>query len=45
MINTMRIIDHKTIEIKYYGKTKILKRQESSIGLKSWYDIKGEIYA
>jgi hypothetical protein len=41
----MKRIDYKTIEIKYYGQTKILKRQASSMGLKSWYDIKGEIYA
>ncbi len=45
MTNTIRRINYKTIEMKWYGKTKTLKRKPSSIGLKAWYDIKGEIYA
>ena len=45
MINTIKRIDYKTIQMKRNGKTKMLKRKPSSIGLKVWYDIKGEIYA
>ena len=45
MINTIKQLDYKTIAINYFGKTKILTRRASTLGLTSWYNIKGEIYA
>ena len=45
MINTIKHLDYKTIAINRNGKTKILTKRNSTLGLKLWYNIKGEIYA
>ena len=45
MTNTIKQLDYKTIAMNYNGKTKILTKRISTLGLKSWYNIKGEIYA
>jgi hypothetical protein len=45
MTNTIKHLDYKTIAINRNGKTKILTKRLSSLGLKAWYNIKGEIYA
>ena len=45
MINTIKRLDSNTIAINYFGKTKILTKRNSTLGLKLWYNIKGEIYA
>ena len=45
MTNTIKQLDSHTIAINYFGKTKILTKRNSTLGLKSWYNIKGEIYA
>ena len=45
MTNTIKHLDYKTIAINKNGKTKIITRRLSSLGLKSWYNINGEIYA
>ena len=45
MINTIKRLDSHTIAINYFGKTKIVTLRSSTLGLKSWYNIKGEIYA
>ena len=43
--NTIKHLDYKTIAINCNGETKILTKRNSTLGLKSWYNIKGEIYA
>ena len=45
MTNTIKHLDYKTIAMSENGKTKIITRRPSTLGLKSWYNIKGEIYA
>ena len=45
MTNTIKHLDYKTIAMNHDGKTKILTRRTSTLGLTSWYNIKGEIYA
>jgi len=45
MTNTIKQLDYKTIAMNRDGKTKILTKRNSTLGLKSWYNIKGEIYA
>jgi len=45
MTNTIKHLDYKTIAMNKNGKTKIITRRLSSLGLKSWYNINGEIYA
>ena len=45
MTNTIKQLDSHTIAINRNGKTKILTKRLSSLGLKVWYNIKGEIYA
>ena len=45
MTNTIKHLDYKTIAINHFGKTKILTRRTSTLGLTVWYNIKGEIYA
>ena len=45
MTNTIKHLDYKTIAMNRDGKTKILTKRVSTLGLKSWYNIKGEIYA
>jgi len=45
MTNTIKQLDSHTIAINYFGKTKILTKRNSTLGLKSWYKIKNEIYA
>ena len=45
MINTIKHLDYKTIAMNRNGKTKILTKRNSTLGLKSWYKIKGDIYA
>ena len=45
MTNTIKHLDYKTIAINRDGKTKILTLRSSTLGLTSWYNIKGEIYA
>jgi hypothetical protein len=45
MTNTIKQLDYKTIAMNCNGKTKILTKRISTLGLTSWYNIKGEIYA
>ena len=45
MTNTIKHLDYKTIAINWHGQTKILTKRNSTLGLKLWYNIKGEIYA
>ena len=45
MTNTIKQIDNKTIAMTMYGKTIIVTKRISTLGLSSWYNIKGEIYA
>jgi len=45
MTNTIKYLDYKTIAMSRNGETKILTKRNSSLGLTSWYNIKGEIYA
>ncbi len=45
MTNTIKQLDSNTIAMSRNGKTKILTKRLSSLGLKVWYNIKGEIYA
>jgi len=45
MTNTIKHLDYKTIAMSRNGETKILTKRNSSLGLKLWYNIKGEIYA
>ena len=45
MINTIKHLDYETIAMNRNGKTKILTKRNSTLGLTSWYNIKGEIYA
>ena len=45
MKNTIKQLDYKTIAMNRDGKTKILTRRTSTLGLTSWYNSKGEIYA
>ena len=45
MKNTIKQLDSHTIAMNRNGETKILTKRNSTLGLKSWYNIKGEIYA
>jgi hypothetical protein len=45
MTNTIKQLDYKTIAMNRNGETKILTKRNSTLGLKLWYKIKGEIYA
>jgi hypothetical protein len=45
MTNTIKQLDYKTIAMSRDGKTKILSKRISTLGLTSWYNIKGKIYA
>ena len=45
MKNTIKHLDSRTIAMNRNGKTKILTLRTSTLGLTSWYNIKGEIYA
>ncbi len=45
MTNTIKQLDSHTIAINRNGETKILTKRNSTLGLKSWYKIKNEIYA
>ena len=45
MTNTIKHLNYKTIAMNRNGKTKILTKRNSTLGLKVWYNIKGEIYA
>ena len=45
MTNTIKHLDYKTIAMSRNGETKILTNRNSTLGLKLWYNIKGEIYA
>ena len=45
MTNTIKQLDYKTIAMNRNGETKILTKRNSTLGLKLWYNIKGEIYA
>ena len=45
MTNTIKQLDYKTIAMNCNGKTKILTKRNSTLGLKVWYNIKGDIYA
>ena len=45
MKNTIKHLDYKTIAMSRNGETKILTKRNSTLGLKLWYNIKGEIYA
>jgi hypothetical protein len=45
MTNIIKTLDHKTIAMTMNGKTKIVTKRASTLGLSSWYNIKGEVYA
>ena len=45
MTNTIKHLDYKTIAMSRNGETKILTKRNSTLGLKLWYNIIGEIYA
>ena len=45
MTNTIKQLDYKTIAMSRNGDTKILTKRISTLGLKVWYNIEGEIYA
>jgi hypothetical protein len=45
MTNIIKVLDNKTVAITMYGKTKILTKRVSTLDLRSWYNIKGDIYA
>ena len=45
MTNTIKQLDYKTIAMSRNGETKILTKRNSTLGLTTWYNIKGEIYA
>ena len=45
MTNTIKQLDSHTIAINHFGKTKIVTLRNCTLGLKSWYNIKGKIYA
>ena len=45
MTNTIKHLDYKTIAMNRNGSVKILTKRSSTLGLTSWYNIKGEIYA
>ena len=45
MTNTIKRLDSHTIAINHFGKTKILTKRNSTLGLTVWYKIKNEIYA
>jgi len=45
MTNIIKVLDHKTIAMTQDGQTKIITKRLSTLGLGSWYNIKGEIYA
>jgi len=45
MTNIIKVLDHKTIALKKDDKTVFLTKRVSTLGLKKWYNIKGEVYA
>jgi|TARA_R100001198_G_scaffold88886_1_gene64930 hypothetical protein len=45
MTNIIKTLDYKTIAMTMNGKTKIVTKRASTLGLSSWYNIKGDIYA
>jgi len=45
MINTIKCLNHKTIAMTQGGQTKVITKRLSTLGLRSWYNIKDEIYA
>jgi 3-deoxy-D-manno-octulosonate 8-phosphate phosphatase KdsC-like HAD superfamily phosphatase len=45
MTNIIKVLDHKTIAMTTNGQTKIVTKRVSTLGLSSWYNVKGEVYA
>ena len=45
MTNIIKALDHKTIALKKDNNTVFLTKRVSTLGLKKWYNIKGDIYA
>jgi len=45
MTNIIKTLDYKTIAMTMNGQTKIVTKRVSTLGLSSWYNIKGEVYA
>jgi hypothetical protein len=45
MINTIKILDDKTMAMTWHDKTIIVTKRVSTLGLSSWFNYKGEIYA
>jgi len=45
MTNIIKVLDHKTIAMTIDGQTKIVTKRVSTLGLSSWYNVKGEVYA
>jgi hypothetical protein len=45
MTNIIKVLDYKTIAMTMNGKTIIVTKRASTLGLNSWYNIKGEVYA
>ena len=45
MTNIIKILDHNTIAMTKDGQTKVITKRLSTLGLSSWYNIKGDIYA
>ena len=45
MTNIIKVLSNKSIALSMNGKTRILHKRISTLGLSSWYNIKNEIYA
>jgi len=45
MTNIIKVLDHKTIAMTKDDNTVVLTKRVSTLGLKKWYNIKGDIYA
>jgi len=45
MTNIIKVLNHKKIAVTQDGQTKVITKRISTLGLRSWYNIKNEIYA
>ena len=45
MTNTIKVLNNETIAMNVDGKTILVTKRMSTLGLKSWFNIKGNIYA
>jgi len=44
MTNIMKVLNHKAIAMTMHGKTIIVTKRLSTLGLSSWYNIKCDVY-